>query len=147
MALWDEVKLEYSSTHLIQITNPDTEAATTVNDTQGTRAATRAENIFRQIVGVTYDNSNEQHKTVAIPLVEWILKQRAGRLDPVMEQERAFIYEDLRGLAKVTARDRVTPDTDSVLEATSEDVEGQVDRPNFDSQRFDDITPDSPAAP
>lgn len=149
MALTDlalAVSERISSDRLIQLTNPDSKNASTINETKITIAATDTKSKFKILTGVDYDNTNTDHIAFAVEGVIILLMKWAGRETSTVE---AMIseWESKLGQFRLTAggNKRLSPTTDSQLTPTK-DKRGRdiIVRPDFDSTRFDNIKPNAP---
>ena len=66
MALEDEVKNRYSSVRLIQLTNDDSQTATTINDAILTKAVEDVKITFELHGGVKFDINNDIHILIGV---------------------------------------------------------------------------------
>lgn len=149
MALWDEVKLRYSTRVLKELTNVDVPSGSAIDDTKGTQAANDAIKWFQRIAtSVTFDVTDQAMVEVAARATVFKLKQWAGKLTDKMGTESEALESDMINYARsVAARGRVVPTTNSVLEPTPEDQAGRPVRPEFDDERFNGLFPGQPPAP
>lgn len=149
MALWDEVKLRFSSRVLKELTNADVPNASAINDTLGTQAANDTIKWFQRVAtSVTFDVTDQAMVEICVRATVHKLKQWAGKLTDKMGTEAEALEADMLNYAKsVAARGRVVPTTNSVLDPTPEDKWGTPVRPEFDDQRFTGLFPGQPPAP
>lgn len=147
MALWDEVKLRYSTSVLKQLTNVDLPGATTINDTVGTQASTDAQYWFKRVAQLEYDNTDAEHKAIAVRAVYTLLREYTGRFAEVIERERDVVEKAMNQLRDLGPGKRITPHTDSELDPSDDENLIDPQRPVFDTERFGDITPSEPPAP
>lgn len=145
-ALWTQVKLIYDTQTLKELTNKRNPAGSSIDDTYGTRIATMAASWFQRKVQAEYDSTDDGHNEVAVWACYVMLRKVSGKFADIIEREVQSVEEAMVNLRKIKGHGRVMPTTDSVLEMSTEDTPGVVDRPNFDSERFDSITPDGPPA-
>lgn len=143
MALADEIIARYSAARLAEWTNPDAPNASSYDATRLSKACTDATAKFLTHVGIAFDVTVAQHVEAAIPGVRAYLLVYLDQDGGEKAIDR-WIDNRLKPLARVTARDRLSPTTTSLLQPT---VEGgtRVARPNFDNSSFDGITLDNPA--
>lgn len=139
MALVDEVQSRYSTELLVNWSNPQLSAATSIDSTRLSLAATDVQAEFKK-KGLTYDNAVDTHVATAVEGVVLRLRVMTGHL-PVDEWSR-WKREDLQDLIMVTARDRIAPTTDSLLNPTKD---RSNDKPWADRTQFRNFIPDSPA--
>lgn len=144
MALIDEVKARYSSAFLINLTNPNDETASAIDDTVLAAVCTDVAADFEIFAGVAFDSSDSRHVTTAVDGVIHKLVVRTGHSDESAEVDRW--ERRLLALAKVTGRDRIAPATNSKLEPSQERRTGETVRPIFDDDRFDDLLLGAPPA-
>ena len=109
MALADEIKLRYSNRFIRQITNPDVSSALTIDDARLTRASDEAESIFKRTAQQTFDLTDTDHLSAIVPLVIYILQERADQLEEGAEMRLKIIMEDMKALADFTVRAAVAP--------------------------------------
>lgn len=129
MALADEFQARYSSSYVINLTNPDLPSASSVDSTRLAGAAADAIGMFNTYVGVTYDNDDAQHLDVALELVDYKLRVYVrGPSEATRTEERNLIGK-LRALGKQKARHQVQPQTSSNLDPVEEQAGA---RPVFD---------------
>lgn len=74
MALVDDFKVRYSTTAVLNYSNPDDPAATSNDDTRLNAAAADAESRFEIVTGESYDSANADHVAFAVPGVLVILQ-------------------------------------------------------------------------
>jgi len=140
VALSTHVTNRLSSRRLIELTNPDDNAAVTVDTTLLGYACDDAAAWLEMLAGVAYDDTDARHIAVAISAVEFLLISWAGpqgeallRNRPGNEtfnELRTRIEEQFGQLGAVTGRDRVKPQTTSNLVPTREAASGDV-RPSL----------------
>lgn len=142
MSLRTNVEARISSQKLLELTNPENRAASSVNTSLLDTACTDVVADLAIHAGLTYDDTNALHVTVAVEGV--VLKLRAYA-KPAAEntdaQYQRWLERRVAALAKVTSRDRIWPETNSELEPSSETRGGIPRRPRFDEQKFDGIKP------
>jgi len=141
MAIADDVIARYGSQYLVNLTNPYDPTQTTVDTTRLGLAVTDVGADFANR-GLALDDAEAQHVNVAVAGVIAKLKQRAG-MKAGTDDHKAYMKE-LDQLILVTARDRMLPRTDSVLEPSEEMVPGETVRPYFDKENLEIITPSQP---
>lgn len=147
MALWDEVKLRYSARTLKELTNVDLPGATAIDDTKGTQVATDVEAWFKRVVQADYDNTDADHKAVAVRAVYVLLREYSGRFAEVVEREIQEVEKKMNQLRDLGPGKRITPTTDSELDPSDDESLINPQRPIFDTERFSDVTPSEPPAP
>jgi hypothetical protein len=147
MALWDEVKLRYSAQSLKELTNVDLPAASAIDDTKGTQVSTDVEAWFKRVVQATYDNTDAEHKAVAVRAVWVLLREYSGRFSDVVQREIEEVEKKMNQLRDLGSGKRITPHTDSELDPSDDENLIYPLRPIFDTERFSDITPSEPPAP
>jgi hypothetical protein len=147
MALWDQVKLRYNTLELKALTNVNTPGATTINDTVGTQVASDAAEWFKREVQATFDLTNTAHVPVAVRATVVLLKEYSGKFAEVIRAEKESVEASMAALRKQGAGKRITPATSSELEPSTEVPAGTTVRPNFDTERFGQVTPTQPPAP
>lgn len=144
MALTDDIQARYSTQRLVELTNPGDVTATTIDTTNLANAILDVEADLAIYAGVTYDGSDARHLSVAIPgvllkLLLYTNNAGAGYAD----KEKDWL-ERVKALARVTSRDRIQPQTNSVLTPTPEQAGVEVVRPGSDRPNFDDFNLDDP---
>ena len=112
MALADHVTDRFgaSSPFLVQLTNHDNDYAGSINSTRLAKAASSAEGQFLVYANVTYDDTIESHIDAGVNGVLAYLRMWSsaqGKATPELETFR----EELRDIAKISSRKRVTPVT------------------------------------
>ena len=143
MALEDEVKLSYSTRFIRQITNPDSPTALANDEARLTRAANEAQSIFKRTAQQTFDLADTDHLSAIVPLVVYILQERADQLEEGAEARLKIIMEDMKALANFTVRGAVAPKSSIRSKPTKESLTA---KPEFDDTVFDDQFPDPPCA-
>jgi hypothetical protein len=143
---WDNVKLQYSTTLLRTLTNPDQQGAATINDTIGNLAGAQAVSEFGITVGISYDPTQPTHNFAIYELVIFILQTWANKLGESAAKREELVYKRLERLAKTTARARITPTTSSPDQPTDDTRGGTISNPlpEFDVSKFDTTTPNDP---
>lgn len=143
MALADEVTSRYPASKLRQLTNPNSQSASTVDGTILGLAVDDVEADFKIYCATTYDGTDARHVSVA---VEGVISKLSLRMEAAGEgaAARHDAYLDrIRALARVTGRDRVIPRSKSILTPSSEREEGtETVRPDTDRSHFEDLIPD-----
>lgn len=137
MALVDEVQGRYSSELLIQASNPQNSAATSLDTTRLGYAVTDVQAEFTKR-GITYDNSIATHVATAVPGVYARLLIVTGQGG--QELWKQFI-EDMNILTTSTSRDRIKASTDSLLSPTTDTL---GDLPASDRKSFRSYVPNAP---
>ena len=142
MALIDRVKARITTQKLIELTNKDSKTATAIDDTRLALAVTDAESSFAVFTGVAYDDTNGKHVPVAVRgVVAHLLldSDLGGNAGEQYDRWKQMCLD----LAKVTGRDRVTPQTTSVLTPSDEQSDaGETVRPDFDRLHLGRLAPD-----
>jgi hypothetical protein len=147
MALWDEVKLRYPARVLKELTTVDLPGATAIDDTRGTQAATDTEAWFKRVAQLVYDNTDADHKAVAVRAVYVLLREYSGRFAEVVEREIQEVEKKMNQLRDLGPGKRIMPWTDSELDPSDDENVIYPQRPTFDTERFSDVTPNEPPAP
>ena len=143
MTLAAKVTARYPSQLLVNLTNPNsTDAGTTINTTILGLATTDVEADFQIHAGTTYDDTDARHVTVATEGVIARLMEWTGHAGA--EQQKDRYMSRLNALEAVTGRNRILPQSDSVLAPTDPD-DSLTQRPDFDEPKWDGIIPGSPA--
>lgn len=141
MALADDVQARIPTRRLRELTNRDSNNATTVNTTVLGYAVTAVEGAFKTYAGEEYDGSLEQHVGVAADAVverlkTWATGTKAG-WDAAVQA--------IKDMAQTRARDRVIVETTSQLTPSTEVESGQVVRPKLaDPETWDGYLPTTP---
>lgn len=144
MALADDVQDRLEDQLLIELTNPDDRTATTINATLLGIAVTDVEGAFELYAEIEYDGTEKTHVMLGVQAVRAAL-EAYNRLGFLGGDAWDAMKEELRELAGIGARARVTPQTDSVLTRSSERVDQEIVRPWADRQKLRHVTPDSRA--
>lgn len=142
MALETHVTDRYGAEYIVNLTNPFLPGATAIDAGRLTEAADDVKAEFEIYVGVVYDDTNALHIATAVPCVVDKLIMYTGQGDTRQLEEKCI--ERMKALARVTARDRIMPTTNSQLTQSKEQVGTEIVRPDFDRPRFDDLTPGPP---
>jgi len=136
MALSDELTNRLSTQKLVDLTNPDTTGATTVDTTRRDAAIADVEGEFRTIAGVVYDNTDNRHVKIAVKGVVLYLRSYAKNAKVNFDG----FEKELKALRKVTANNRLLPKTNSV-KTVKQDIAKVRD---FDlNSEFRNIIPDA----
>lgn len=143
MTLVTNFQARYSSTRVLQLSNPD-DAAAVVIDTARLQAA--ADDIefgeFPQICGVAYDDTDARHVAVAVLGVEWRLLRYQGVTAAGLTGARTEFAEAAERFALAGGgRDRITPKSSSNLRTNSEST---TMAPDFARGNFCDVVPNLP---
>lgn len=141
MSLVSNVTARYSSQRLVELTNADDQAATTVDSTVLGLAGTDVEADFAAH-GITYDDSDARHVAVGVEGVIARLTEWMGT-DNGSTRLKAYL-ERLDKLRMVTANDRIQPGTGSLYQSTVPGDDGSTVRPPFDGEHFGGIELDAP---
>lgn len=132
----------YSAQRLLELTNPENPNASSRNDTLLEQAVTDATAEFATLVQETLDTSDTAHLRVATALVVLLLMEWGSAPASGAAKFREQVEKMATALKMVTSRDRILPQTKSVLTPTSEQrVANETVRPDFDLAEFDDILP------
>lgn len=142
MALSDEVQSRYPSQILVNLTNPQSTTAATVNTTTLDLAATDVQADFKIHAGIAYDGTDARHVSVACEGVIAKLLERTGHAK-AGEREESY-FRRLKALANVTGRDRILPTSGSPLTPSTPDP-NVTHRPSFDDDIWGGIIPGPPA--
>ena len=137
--LWTSVQARYSTTFLRGLTNPQDGATTSVTSAKGTAAAQDVCGDF-SARGITYDDADPRHVAVAVSGVIAKLQERTGQHEWAFKRVEDYL-KNLESLRMVTANDRMSPLTNSVLDP-EEETSGE--KPDMDPSRFGSIYPGSP---
>lgn len=134
MALTDEVIARYSNQDLVNLTNPKSTSATTVDTTRLANAATDVGAYFKIYANITYDNTVATHVALGIEGVVLLLEKYQVNSRVSLDDW----FGRLRDLAKIGARNRIVPTTDSVrVREADEDGKFPLDI----NKDFETITP------
>ena len=69
MTLADETQSRYGASRLVELTNPNSPASTTLDSTRLGLASTDAQARFQSRVGVAFDLANARHVDVAVEVL------------------------------------------------------------------------------
>lgn len=94
-----------------------------------------------------YDNTNADHKAVAVRAVWVLLREYSGRFSDVVQREIEEVEKKMNQLRDMGAGKRITPETDSELDPSDDENQLNPQRPIFDTDRFGDNTLSEPPAP
>ncbi len=144
MALIDEVKKRYSTRFLTDLTNPDLKAPTAINDSKLTDASDDAESIFKRQANQDFDITDVDHISAILPLVIFLLQERADQLEEEADKRWERILKDIEDLKLFTVRSATTPRSQIRREPTTRSKPGRPGIPEFDTSRFDSQYPDPP---
>lgn len=136
MALEDRVQTRISAARLVQLTNPDRPAATTLDSARLAAAARDAEAELRAKAGVTYDDTDAYHQSVGTDGVVCILQRRAGKFG---EPECIQFADAIRSGFPAGAGARITPQTNATTTPTRDDDDAV---PDWDKTKLDPYTLD-----
>ena len=128
--------------YLRQVTNPQNPNATTVNTTLLGFAADDVDALFEVYSGVAYDDANQLHIAVAVDGVISFLLQRTGQ--SAAQQRMDTWIAAMRSLSRVEGRNRITPDSNTLMQPSADDRLTVTPRPAFDDRFFDRVLPGSP---
>jgi len=123
---------------LVELANL-TKTATTIDAAVLALAAGDAEEDFKTLANVEYDDTDRRHIVVGVQRVLYHLMNNQGNARAEeFDTKTRKAFDDLK---RVTARKRVSPVTKSVLSPTAEatDEDGTT-RPAFDESVFDDVS-------
>jgi hypothetical protein len=138
MSLDSEVKARWSSQILINASNPQDSDATSIDQSRLDEANNDVVAAFKIYCGTTYDTTLDTHNLVATHGVLVRLLVITGQTDLHRWDEWK---QELRELALVTGRDRISPSTDSNLDPTTDRT---GDRPSADRSNFERYIPNAP---
>jgi len=144
MALVDEVTSRYPAARLKQLTNPNNQAASTVNATILALAATDVEGEFPMYCAVTYDGTDARHVAVAVEGVIAKLAMRSEAAGDGANKLHDQWIDRMKALARVTGRNRIKPRTLSPLTPSDEQEDAETVRPDTDRPNFEDLIPEAP---
>lgn len=134
-----DVQARYSAQILIEASNPQNSGQTTLDSTRFDNAVTDVQAWFEVKVGTEYDSTVDTHVAVAVEGVVLRLQVLTGQA-PV-ERWEEWKTSELWALAQVTGRDRIKPQSDSLLTNT-QDTAG--DLVAFDRKNFTGYLPNGP---
>lgn len=144
MPLSTHVQDRYSDQYLVELTNPQNRNATTVNTTLLDNASADVDALFDVYAGVAYDDTDAQHIAVAVEGVIAFLMRRTGQ--SAAEARIAAWITSMKDLGKTEGRNRVTPDSTTRMQPSSDDRLTRAPRPAFDDRSFDSFLPKAPRA-
>lgn len=146
MALADEVTNRYSDQELIELTNPESATATTIDTTYLGRAVTDVQAAFKVHAQIEYDGTVDTHVLTAVDGVIARLRTWArtgGVGNDANSAWQDWVDNQCKPLKSVTSRARVSPVTTSQLTPSAEVADGETRRPVFDEARLRRFTPGS----
>ena len=144
MALADEVIARYPASRLKQLTNPNDQAASTVDTTVLGYAVADVIADFLTYCATTFDVTDSRHVSVAVKGVVATLALQTEAAGGNAQTDFDKYLDRLKDLARVTGRDRITPRTKSVLTPTAERLGTETVRPDTDRPDYEDLIPDAP---
>src|SRR3990167_1043192 len=134
MALVDEVQGRYAANLLIQLSNPGSPAATTLDSTRLGYAATDATAAFERITGVAYDPADPQHVEVACSGVLCYLFKRSGSTPGIDDSFCKDWSDGVKALAEEAGNaSRFSPQTDATVTVTRQ---ATTEIPDMDRSYF-----------
>ena len=142
MSLQTSVTARFSNQFLVNVSNPQNSAQTSIDTTRLGLACTDVEALFATHAGVTYSDSTASHVMAAVPAVIDVLRVYTGQV--LWSQVEESIVSRLKSVALVTGRNRITPTTDSLLNPT-QDTPGSI--PKSDLNNFNGYRTASPSQP
>lgn len=136
MALSDRVIARLSNADLVSLTNagpPTGAAATTVDATRLAAACSDAAELFEDVVGAAYDDTDASHYRAGVLAVHLVLLEYAGTQAEALALKREQFQDaaDKLGLTR-GGRARILPQTTSELTPSDETPDGVDVRPDFD---------------
>lgn len=142
MGLADDFTDRYEEQRLVELTNPNAPAATTIDEIFLARAIADTEAYFEMFVGVEYDGADTRHVAVAVEgvLARLQILSRTGGIGKDAKSAWKDWKEECKALRTVTARARITPVTTSTL-VPSAPRSGVTERPAFDPARLRHFAP------
>lgn len=111
MTLQTVVTARVSNQRLVNLTNPDLPAPTTIDTTRLGYACAEAEGEFQVHAQDVFDETDARHIAPAIDLVILLLQERGSAPTEGLGAQREKIIQRLKDLALVTGRNRVMPST------------------------------------
>ncbi len=141
MALTDDFTARYSSTRVINLTNPDTPGATANDTTRLAAAAADAQARFENIVKETYDSTDTDHVAYAVRGVEIMLKIYSTHPPQGVTGELERWEKSLEAL-KMTRHQAAFSVKHKSNYAPSA---GERGKPPFDNAHWDDLRIDAPS--
>lgn len=144
MPLSTHVTNRIASQRLVELTNPGSTSATTVNTTLLGFATADVEADFRVFANITYDDADARHISAAVhgvvlKLLTW---KGEGAFHEQLERWQTWLRD---GLRMVTHNDRIRPESSSTLTPGPEGGETATIRPWFDGETgFQDFIPNAP---
>ncbi|HBY62159.1 MAG TPA: hypothetical protein DEH78_20255 [Solibacterales bacterium] len=142
MSLSSNVQSRYSAQILVNLTNPQDSAPTTLDSTRLTNACTDVEAWFKVYANTVYDDANAIHVAACVPAVILMLQMYSAQTVDQTESLRDGIKGALTDAGKILARAKVISTTNSQLTPSDENPTGGEIRPDFDRSRFYDLVPD-----
>jgi hypothetical protein len=136
MALEDRVQTRISAARLVQLTNPDRPAATTLDSTRLAAAARDAEAELKAKTGITYDDTDAYHQAVGTDGVICVLQRRAGKY---AEPECVQFSDALKNGFPSGTGARIIPQTNATTTPTADDDDAT---PEFDTPKMEPYTLD-----
>jgi hypothetical protein len=134
-----EIQNRLSSQLLVELTNPDDKSAETIDTDRLNAAIADAQAEFQVYCGVTYDNTVAVHTMAGIHGVIYYLHLYMGAFTEEVDKYERRWRNALDQAALVTGRNRILPDSTSVLTPTPEQESTEVVRPDMDRPNFDDL--------
>ncbi len=142
MALLARVTARYSAEFVLNLSNPDSAAATSNDTTRLGLLVEDAEAEFELFAGVEYDDDDALHRSFAVEAVIVLAQERGGRN---VEEARASRKEWERKMEELRTRvgceDRIEPATTVESYPSDEQTGVNTLRPEFDIPAFNDSVP------
>lgn len=142
MALADDVTARIEDQLLIELTNPDSRTATTINSTLFALVVTDTESSFLLYAETTYDSTNDVHVMLGVQGVMALLESYT-RLGKLGGESWTDFLAALDRLRLTGSRARVEPQTDSPITRTSRTIGGRSPKRPFDWPVFRHTQPKS----
>lgn len=142
MTVSSDLQARYPSQTLIELTNPRTKGASSINTTLLDKAIEDAGGDFKTYVQSEYDSTNPAHVTVMCAGVICKLQQWGGATGGTARIRFDDWVERCRSLARVGARGHEGPVSNSTLTPSTPQPNGSgVVRPEFDDAFFRPMIP------
>ncbi|HKS16680.1 MAG TPA: hypothetical protein VJU16_05160 [Planctomycetota bacterium] len=123
MSLRTVVEARVSSQRLVQLTNPDNQAATALDSTRLDAACSDAAGEFQIYAQTVFNEADPRHIAPAVDLVILTLQERGAAPAEGLGAQREKIVQRLKDLSLVTGRNRILPESaKDTSETFSDDV-------------------------
>jgi hypothetical protein len=141
MTIVSQAQARYSAALLAAISNPQEETATTADAGRMALAELDVKGYFLVWANEVYDETKGHHVAAAVKAWVALLQIYTGQAGDKGDDMYKLIESDLKAVAKIGARDRISATSTSQLQPTQENNGGEPPVPDADRGFYKDLVP------